>query len=253
MTCNKVGALVVIAICLCAGNSNLRATTYDTTPSWDGVDNIDAFGQPNTSTYGQTFIAPADSRLDDFTFYLQGGESVHLSMKAYVFSWSGSMLGGGGGQATGSPLYASPASILLDGNSTFQPVTVNTGGTFLTPGEQYVAFLTISNPDDYDVSIGTAVWGDIRSGHVPNNGGGGFVFFNNGSDFGALNTEVWDNFEDFGDLAWTAHFGAVPEPSSFALAALGLTGLAVFHLRHRAIQRGRHAGHAAGSISTVQA
>lgn len=187
MTFRSVGTVFVIAICLSANNDVLGATTFDTTPSWNGS-TIGAFGKGYTTTYGQTFIAPADSRLDDFTFYLRGNVSVHLSMKAYVFSWTGSLLGGGGGQATGNPLYVSPGSVVLDGNNTYQPITVNTGGTLLAPGQQYVALLTLSNPSDFDVSIGATVWNN-RSSHVPNNGGGGFVYFNNASDIGALNTK----------------------------------------------------------------
>jgi len=235
MTFRSVGTVFVIAICLSANNDVLGATTFDTTPSWNGS-TIGAFGKGYTTTYGQTFIAPADSRLDDFTFYLRGNVSVHLSMKAYVFSWTGSLLGGGGGQATGNPLYVSPGSVVLDGNNTYQPITVNTGGTLLAPGQQYVALLTLSNPSDFDVSIGATVWNN-RSSHVPNNGGGGFVYFNNASDIGALNTKVWDHSVDYGDLVWTAHFGVVPEPSSFALAAMAVTGVALAAWRQRGKRR----------------
>src|SRR5437867_3417096 len=99
-----LGGLVLTAFGPMA-NAN---TTYETESSWDGGSAIAPWGNPNTSTYGQTFLAPAvDNILDDFTFHINAAEGVSIQYKAQVFAWSGSLLGGGGGGATGPALYSS--------------------------------------------------------------------------------------------------------------------------------------------------
>jgi hypothetical protein len=211
-------------------------TTYDTTGSWDGSSSIAAFGNPNTATYGQTFVAPGGN-LTDFTFYVNP-EGNTLSMEADVFAWSGSLIGGNGPQgAVGPALYTSGPGAFVISGSGFQAVKVNTGGTPLTAGSNYVALLTVSEPSDYAATTGGSAWGDLLFNHVAGDGGGGFNFDNNGNNHAALNNGNWDDFADFGDLAWTAHFSGVsatPEPGAYAtIASLGLTG-AAFLRRRRA-------------------
>lgn len=225
--------LAALALVLAGRGAVSANTILDTTPSWDGSTYISSFGVASTTTYGETFIAPSDNVLQDYSFQISGDAGVHLSMKGYVFAWSGGLLGGEGGQAVGPALYGSPSSILFDGNGNFQTVTVTTGGTALTPGNAYVMLLTISNPSDLSASTGTAVWGDAGYQHVAGAGGGGFVFFNNGNNFGALNTQQWDNFSDFGDLAFTAHFTSAPEPASLGLLSVGAIVLMGFAWRRR--------------------
>jgi hypothetical protein len=127
--------------------------------------------------------------------------------------------------------------MVLNGNGAFQAVNINTGGVSLTSGNQYVALLTVSDPVDYANSNGTSVWGRTYT-HNGNNGGGGFVFYNNGNNPGALNSNAWDNFADFGDLAWRANFragnNAVPEPGSVAmLIGMSISGLVAVRRRNR--------------------
>ncbi len=203
-------------------------TIYDTTPSWNGSNSITSYGTPDTTTYGETFIAPADNVFQDFTFYIN--PSGTLYSKAYVYAWSGGLsYGQGPGKATGSALYASPSSIVLAGNNgVFQPVTVNTGGITLTPGDAYVMFLTLSNPSDYAASNGNSSWGTVAH-PSPNDGGGSFVWDNNGNNFSALTSSAWSTFENFGDLSFKAVFtrSSVPEPSTLILTLMGLLSLAI--------------------------
>ena len=101
-----------LAVSLLLG-SVAHATTFDTSSAWDGSSSISGYGGSATTTYGQTFVAPSDSTLNSFTFYLRPNTPV--TSTAYVFAWQGSLLGGGGGRATGPALFQS-SSIVTTGD-----------------------------------------------------------------------------------------------------------------------------------------
>lgn len=215
-----LGAAVSSAL---AGN-----ITLDTTPAWNGTDGVAAFGVPNTSTYGQTFFAPAGSgALENFTFFINTGAGSHLLARPFVMRWSGGPYGGDGGTALGPALHLGNP-ITLNPTGGFEEVVIDVGGIPVTPGSSYVLGLTISDPTDFNASTGDSSWGIIPN-HVSGvqSGGGGFVFFNNLDQIGELETVTWDNFMDLGDLAFKATFSpGVPDAgSSFAFLALGLFGL----------------------------
>jgi VPDSG-CTERM motif len=55
--------------------SGAPTQTSSTVPSWTGG-SISAFGVPNTTTYGESFIAPAGATaLDSYTFYIEAESS----------------------------------------------------------------------------------------------------------------------------------------------------------------------------------
>jgi hypothetical protein len=225
--CHSV-RLAALAACISA--VAYGGTAYTTIPSWaPGVDDIFSFGYPDTATYGQTFVAPSANVLQDFTFELKGAEN--LFVRGFVLAWNGPVQGDGNG--TGSFLYLSPSALVYNGTAGYQPFTVATGGVALIPGNNYVVGLTVSHPSDYNLNTGGIGWGGLTVEPL-GDGGGTFVYINNGSNFAALNNgSAWTgNYE--ADAAFTATFGAVPEPASFGLIGLGL---AVVFLRKRIIAK----------------
>jgi VPDSG-CTERM motif len=211
-----------------------QAQTYSTVGSWNGSDDISAFGNPNTATYGETFIAPAGaSLLDSYTFYIEG--SATLTMQGIVGPWGGSLFGGSSPQGTTSISYTGADQVYSSSGGGFVPVTVTIpGGVAVTPGAAYFMGLTISGASEYANSAGTTEWGNIFNNGIPQSLGGGFNFYNNGNDFGALTTSSWDDFENFGTLAFSATFTgtgnqSVPDAGTtsgmFGIALAGLAAL----------------------------
>jgi hypothetical protein len=197
----------------------------DTTPSWNGTDFIQPFGEFNTATYGQTFTVGSDNILNDFTFFLNDfdGQSDVVNFAAYVAEWDGS-------KATGPILYESIPQSTTNAPG-FEQFTFNTGGIGLTSGKQYVAFLSASN--FFDGTSDIAGLGAITSQDVYS--GGDFVFYNNGSDFSLLTQNAWDGGvgNGFGESAFKASFSqkiaSVPEPTTMlgilAFSAFGISSL----------------------------
>jgi hypothetical protein len=202
-----------------------HATTIDTTPFWDGSTQITAFGGWATGVYGETFVAPGGA-LNDFTFYVNSLYGQPENVVGQVYAWSGSMFGGNGPQGAVGPALFTSAPITINPGS-FVPVTVNTGNTPLVAGGHYVALLADVGDNDYS---GWGLTGFFSHPGVA--GDGGFNFFNNGNNLGAINSQPWDDFADFGSLAWTANFGGAPEPAEWALMLAGF-GLAGATLRAR--------------------
>jgi hypothetical protein len=103
-------------------------TTLSTVGSWNGTSGIAPFGAPNTSTYGETFIAPTDSVLQNFTFYLDGASGAQVTFNPAVYAWSGSLQASNPPQgATGPAVYFGPSETVT-GNGAFNAVTISTGG-----------------------------------------------------------------------------------------------------------------------------
>jgi len=223
------------------------SVVYNTTSYWPPVDaTLAGFGPGQSSTVGETFVAPtgASVSLNDFSLYAESyypynGGIASLYLKAFVYEWSGSMTGQGGG-AVGNPIYLG-SSFLFSPPARpngWVPLTVNFGGSGLTlnPGDHYVIGFTLSDPTDYAASLG-----DIEFQEVPNrnpnyaqlpvgiDGYGGAMWDNNSNNISAINTTIWDTWGDTGDYAFKADLTVAPEPTSAIL--LVFSG-SVWMLRH---------------------
>ncbi|MDB5601590.1 MAG: autotransporter outer rane beta-barrel protein [Xanthobacteraceae bacterium] len=157
------------------------AQTIDTTTTWNGTQSISPWGATDTATYGQTITATATrSALHGFTFELHQTTAPAAQFQAFVYHWNT-----GTSRIDGPALYTSGVMVAPSGAG-FTPVSIATGTVALTPGQQYVLFLTTS----------TVVQADgprYQFGAVPGASytGGQFVFQNNGQVFANLSANAW--------------------------------------------------------------
>jgi hypothetical protein len=204
-------------------------------PAWNGSTSIAPWGTVSsgaTPTYGETFIDPAGNPLlQSMTFEIQNTSGSSIPFQAYVYQWTGTAL-------TGPAVFASAPTSVASAVG-FQAITVATGGTALTPGNQYIAFF--STIGDGGPATGAVSWGFMQNPPGDNAYTGGTFAFNNNTTFPPLFTPnaTWNT--TFGnDLAFSLSFSTVPEPSSTVLTALGsavvgMTSLVRRRLRLRAL------------------
>jgi hypothetical protein len=217
-------------------SDRLQGGLIDTTATWNGVSNASPFGESlsSTETYGQTFtVIGPETVLDTFSFWVNEdniGYLDPLEFAAYVMKWDTSAE-----KAIGPVLYESGLTT-VGYQPALQKITFNTGGVSLTDGQVYVAFLSASEYIDNVFGVG-------RVGYLSSDvyAGGGFYYFNSGSDFSSLTTYGWEKSYSNGglnDLAFQANFSdpsasAVPEPSSLAIFGVGAIGISFAGWRRR--------------------
>jgi hypothetical protein len=180
------------------------------------TDTIFEFGVPDTATYGQTFtVAGPEAYLEDFSLFLRNRSSGSgpLNLRGYIGTWTGINVG--------TVLFSSVTQT-MNAAGTQQQFFFDTE-LQLVAGQQYVAFLSISEIDGQPASkFGMPRGGDS----IP----GGFVFINNGADEAQWKTQTWSGLGNTVDVFFTATLvaadvGSAPEPASLALLGVGLAAM----------------------------
>lgn len=198
------------ALFLALAASGAHATVIDTTASYVG--DIHNFGYPDTATYGQTFtVTGTDTVLNSFSLYLNGDYTQDV--RGYIGTWDGSKV---------TNLLYTSNTVSVSGSGTHE-LSFAPGGLMLTAGGTYVAFLSISElPMQPFAYFGMPAGADSIPGQ--------FVFINNSTNFSQLTNTAWTtNWSGNADVWFKADLGSpvsqVPEPTSLALASVGLAAL----------------------------
>ncbi|MEW6452742.1 MAG: autotransporter outer membrane beta-barrel domain-containing protein [Pseudomonadota bacterium] len=173
-------AFLIGGVCTAAVNTQAVADNISTMSAWNGSLGLTSWGFTNTETFGQVISATGSQHvLQSFTFQLQYINGAAASYQAYVYAWDGT-------KAVGPALYTS-GPLVAPTSGSYVPVTINTGGVGLTPGQQYVLFFTTttqSNPPGIAYRFGAVSAAAYAAGRAvyQNNAGGGFA---------ALTTTAW--------------------------------------------------------------
>lgn len=159
-----------------------------TPPGWDGFAGHSYWGPYPASavpSFGQTFTTPATANaLESVTFQIHtnsdlGHVGITYFYRAFLYEWDGVGLVGG-------PLFTSPV-LTMTTQIYYQTISVDTGNTAVTPGQQYVVFLShlgVSPPDSFNFE--KATWGGMQLANANAYSGGGFVFSMNNVTWSTL-------------------------------------------------------------------
>jgi PEP-CTERM motif len=188
------------------GGAAQAATTISNS---DGGISLFPFGSPNSQTYGEVFTAPVSGTLTSFSLSLDGGVG---DLYGGVGTWNG---GAGFGLGFGSPtnLYQS-AGVASTGAQTF----TFSPNVAVTSGNQYVVYLSVFGDADADamasMPLGTNVsgldyfvWNDTSAPQ----GNTSWNYSFNANDL----------FPGVGQALTSLTISSVPEPSTWAMMALG--------------------------------
>jgi hypothetical protein len=171
-----------------------KHATINTYKVWDGSTTIQAFGCPDTTTYGQVITVPAGkTTLNKYTFYMNDfGATGSMVVRGEVYAWNGTM-------ATGSSLSETAARTLDYSDALFHKETFKAGGITVTPGSQYVVFASIDKDFESCTGSYTNGWGGVSDSVYS---GGTFVYQNNTGDESQWTATPWNTFGF--DLAFKA-------------------------------------------------
>jgi hypothetical protein len=210
-------------------------------PPWNGVDSEPLWGFGSSSyvpTFGELFTAPSgETTLDQFSLTLMLFPQV-LMFSAELLAWDSS-----GFHPVGPALFSETTSAVAQTPGAYQSITFSPGVPMIA-GNRYVFFLTtlgVSNE-----AVPSPAFTSFAATYADSYTGGQWVFSALGAgseastSVGSLNGVRWGSksgCDAYGtlicspndlaasDLAFSAAFTSVPEPTAIALVATGLFGL----------------------------
>jgi len=161
------------------------ASAMGTYKNWDGSSFVQAFGCPNTTTYGQVITVPANKHfMNNFVFSWINLDSGSMVVRGEVYAWDGT-------KATGSALWEGTPRTISYSDGLFHRIHFNTGVLAVTPGQQYVVFSSIDKDFEQCQNNYVLGWGLVTTADYP---GGGFVYQNNGGDESQWTISSWNTF-----------------------------------------------------------
>ena len=196
-----VASLAVLVVAPPAGASTTssdKKTTIDTYKGWDGASYLYPFGNPETSNYGQVVTIPAGNKtVKSFTFYMADNTGTGtLTMRGEIYGWDGT-------KATTKVYESKPVTLdITAGDTEYYPVTIKAKKAKVTPGQQYVLFLTVDK--DYEANPANVLsqWAENYSDVYT---GGYTVYLNSDGDESQWTTVPWSSISTF-DHAFKATF-----------------------------------------------
>jgi hypothetical protein len=204
----QLAAVMISAAC---SFNALGQGAIDTTSSWAFTPFLSQIGEEG-STFGQTFTVPSGAgRLNEVSLWLRDAGFSPVKYGVYLSAWNGS-------RAVGPLLYQSGMQTLSQEVQLLTPqnIVLQPGGIAVTPGSQYILFVTSSEFVDGDFDRGSVgvINNDVYAG-------GGVYYQPNGYSLAQLTAADWQGDYSSLDLPFRVIFSAVPEPSSVLLLLVG--------------------------------
>jgi len=196
---------IALSVAAILSSGSASAASFSNVLSWNGIDEMFPFGSPDSTSYGEVFKSPGYS-LSSFGFLIDT-EGNSGNAKFVLAKWDGA-------EAVGPAIYTSP-EFTIDSHPGYNWNVISGIGALLTPGERYIAFLTVAGTAN---PINQPTQWAITS--TPGTIGGGFYY---------LNSAGADPFSTAGP--WSAIFSdeALVYKAEFALASTPLPpGLPLF-------------------------
>ncbi len=163
----KIALAAALATAAMVASAQADATTINTLPIWDGSTFASPFGGSGsgvgTGVYGETFVAPSGA-INSFTFEVNDGGAALNGVYAQVYAWNGSLIAGNPSQGATGPALFSSGPFTISAASGFQAITINTGSTPLTAGDNYIILLADTSGDSALADFGAIIGGSGVSG-----------------------------------------------------------------------------------------